>query len=81
MSFLELFIMLPTLILIDIEYSSPYYFLIPFSRYMRAIIFFLILSRYSKLGQTDVDRQINIVFMTMILLTYIASGMYSVVEN
>jgi hypothetical protein len=33
------------------------------------------------LGQSDVDRQINIVFITMVLLTYIASGMYANVEN
>jgi voltage-gated potassium channel len=28
-----------------------------------------------------VDRQINIVFITMLLLTYISSGIYSIVEN
>ena len=55
--------------------------MVPFSRYLRSIIFVIILSKYFKLGQTDVDRQINIVFMTMILLTYISSGMYSVVED
>lgn len=33
------------------------------------------------MGQTDVDRQINIVFITMLLLTYISSGIYSIVEN
>ncbi len=33
------------------------------------------------MGQSDVDRQINIVFITMVLLTYIASGMYANVEN
>lgn len=33
------------------------------------------------MGQTDVDRQINIVFITMVLLTYISSGIYSIVEN
>lgn len=27
------------------------------------------------------DRQINIVFITMLLLTYISSGIYSIVEN
>jgi hypothetical protein len=41
----------------------------------------MIMSRYYKLGQTDVDRQINIVFITMVLLTYISSGIYSIVEN
>jgi hypothetical protein len=45
------------------------------------MIFVIILSRYYKLGQTDVDRQINIVFMTMVLLAYISSGMYMTVEN
>ena len=33
------------------------------------------------MGQTEIDRQINIVFITMLLLTYISSGIYSIVEN
>jgi Ion channel len=81
MSLLDLFIMLPTLILIEPVEGTSTYFLIPFSRYLRAMIFVIILSRYFKLGQTDVDRQINIVFMTMVLLAYISSGMYAIVEN
>jgi hypothetical protein len=81
MSLLDLFIMLPTLILIEPTNDKNTYFLIPFSRFLRAMTFVIILSRYFKLGQTDVDRQINIVFMTMVLLTYISSGMYAIVEN
>ena len=81
MSLLDLFIMLPTLILIVPVDSTYTYFLIPFSRYMRAMNFVIIVSRYFKLGTTDVDRQINIVFLTMVLLAYISTGMYMVVEN
>jgi|LauGreDrversion4_2_1035121.scaffolds.fasta_scaffold41126_8 hypothetical protein len=81
MSVLDLFIFMPTLIMIEPTEKNKFTVLILFSRYIRSIIFFLILQRYFKLGQSDVDRQINIVFMTMVLLTYIASGMYAVVEN
>ena len=56
MSLLDLFIMLPTLILIVPVDSTYTYFLIPFSRYMRAMNFVIIVSRYFKLGTTDVDR-------------------------
>lgn len=49
--------MLPSLIFLDpLLENNPFYFMIPFSRYVRAIIFFIIVSRYFKLGQTDVDR-------------------------
>ena len=40
-----------------------------------------ILAQYYKLGQTDVDRQINIVLITMVLLMYVAAGLYQVAEN
>lgn len=78
---LEMLSMIPTLVLINVSYDHALYFMIPFSRYARSVIFFLIIQRYFKLGQSDVDRQINIVLLTMILLTYISSGMYGVVEN
>ena len=81
MSVLDLFTMLPTLILFQVSYQNSFYFMIPFSRYARSVTSFLIIQRYFKLGQSDVDRQINIVFITMLLLTYIASGMYAIVEN
>jgi hypothetical protein len=51
MSILDLIIMLPSLILIDVQTTtSRLYFLIPFSRYIRVVISFLILQRYFKLG-------------------------------
>lgn len=74
-------IILPILIIVSPDKSEATYFFVTFSRYVRAINFAIILSKYYKLGQTDVDRQINIVFMTMVLLSYISSGMYEVVEN
>jgi len=37
--------------------------------------------KYFKLGNTDVDRQIKVVIMTMIMLVYISSGIFTVVEN
>ncbi len=78
---LDLFIIFPTIVFIAPNKENYFSLLIHFSRYVRAVTFFLILQRYFKLGQSDVDRQINIVFMTMVLLTYIASGLYGVVEN
>jgi hypothetical protein len=81
MSILDLFILLPTIILVEPSSHVQFSVLILFSRYVRSISFFLILQRYFKLGQSDVDRQINIVFMTMVLLAYVASGMYAAVEN
>lgn len=80
-SILDLIIMIPVFIIVNADYKSTTFFLISFSRYIRSINFTIILSKYYKLGQTDVDRQINIVFMTMVLMAYIASGMYGVVEN
>lgn len=41
----------------------------------------IILAKNFKLGSTDVDRQINIVVITMVLLMYISSGMYCMIEN
>jgi hypothetical protein len=81
LSLLDLFTLLPTIILFQVSYDNSFYFMIPFSRYARSVTSFLIIQRYFKLGQSDVDRQINIVFITMLLLTYIASGMYAIVEN
>ena len=56
MSFLELFIILPTLVLIEPTDANQFSVLILFSRYIRSIIFFIIVQRYFKLGQSDVDR-------------------------
>jgi hypothetical protein len=81
LSLLDLFTLLPTIVLFQVSYDNSFYFMIPFSRYARSVTSFLIIQRYFKLGQSDVDRQINIVFITMLLLTYIASGMYAIVEN
>ena len=43
--------------------------------------FGLVLIKHYKLGLTDVDRQINIVIITLVLLIYISSGMVVHVEN
>lgn len=58
LSFLELCVMLPTLIMInkEIDNSDEAFFLVPFSRYLRSIIWFIIITKYFKLGQTDLDR-------------------------
>lgn len=58
MSLLELFVMLPTLIMInnDIVNSDDAFFLVLFSRYLRSIICFIIITKYFKLGHTDLDR-------------------------
>jgi hypothetical protein len=45
------------------------------------INFGIILSKVPRLGSTDVDRQINVILITMILLVYISSGIFMVVEN
>ena len=52
MSLLELCVMLPTLIMINKEMddSDFAYFLVPFSRYLRSIICFIIITKYFKLG-------------------------------
>ena len=50
MSLLDLFTMLPTLILIEVSYENSFYFMIPFSRYVRSVTAFLIIQRYFKLG-------------------------------
>lgn len=55
--------------------------LVAFSRYFRMINCGIILSKNYKLGSTDVDRQINIIVITLLLLMYISSGMYCVIEN
>ncbi len=60
--------------------SWTFYF-ITFSRNVRVINTAIFLSKYHKLGHTDVDRQIIIVLMTMILLFYVASGMYEIAEK
>jgi hypothetical protein len=72
---------MPILLFVNSTTESSLYVLIPFSRYIRSIQSFMIFSQNFKMGQTDVDRQINIVFITMLLLTYISSGIYSIVEN
>jgi hypothetical protein len=72
---------MPILLFVNSTTESSLYVLIPFSRYIRSIQSFMIFSQNFKMGQTDVDRQIKIVFITMLLLTYISSGIYSIVEN
>jgi hypothetical protein len=54
---------------------------VAFSRYFRMVNFGIILSKNYKLGSTDVDRQIILVVITMVLLMYVSSGMYCVIEN
>ncbi len=43
MSCLDLFTILPTLLLSEVSYSHNLYFMIPFSRYVRSVIFYIIL--------------------------------------
>ncbi len=55
MSILDLFILVPTIILVEPSSQIQFSVLILFSRYVRSISFFLIIQRYFKLGH-DVDR-------------------------
>eukprot|EP00347_Sterkiella_histriomuscorum_P022282 403331035 len=80
-SILFLFIILPILSTPDPDPKLTSFYFVTFSRYVRSIFFCQILAKYYKLGQTDVDRQINIVLMTMILLMYVSCGLYQQVEN
>lgn len=72
---------IPVLIQIQPDRESTGFYFLTFSRFVRVINSASILAKYYKLGQTDVDRQINIVLITMILLMYVASGMYAVAEK
>lgn len=74
-------VMVPIIIIVPSNRSSYSYYLVVFSRFLRFINCAIILTKYYKLGHTDVDRQIKIVMMTMVLLMYVSSGVYGVVED
>lgn len=76
-----LFTIIPVIISLRPKENNTLFQFVTFSRYSRAIIFCFVLTKYYKLGQTDVDRQINIVLMTMIMLMYVSAGLYQQVEN
>ena len=37
--------------------------------------------RYYELGDTDYDRQINYIFIIMVLIVIVSSGMFAEIEN
>ena len=80
-SILNLMVIVPILCIIPSDRQSTSYYLVVFSRYVRFINCGIILTKYYKLGHTDVDRQIKIVMMTMVLLMYVSSGVYGVLED
>jgi len=80
-SMLDLLIIIPVIVWITPDQSSFWFLFIAVSRLVRAVSFGIIIAKYFKLGSTDVDRQINVVVMTMCILIYISSGVFTVVEN
>ena len=72
----------PVLIIVNPDKNDQsFYYIITFSIYIRVTNSAWVMIKYHRLGHTDVDRQINILLLTMVLLMYISSGMYSVVER
>ena len=48
---------------------------------MRAIYFCVVMLKFYDLGESDVDRQINVIVMTLILIVIVASGVFVEIEN
>jgi len=55
--------------------------LLSLSRYCRVSMFAIVLLRTYKLGKTEVDRQMYSIILTLLLLIYISTGIFSEVEN
>mmetsp|Transcript_35561 Transcript_35561/g.34593 ORF Transcript_35561/g.34593 Transcript_35561/m.34593 type:complete len:466 (+) Transcript_35561:403-1800(+) len=78
---MQLVVFLPILLLYNRLEDNKLFILIQFSRYIRMILFGFTLSTLPKLAATDVDRQINIIIITLTLLVYMSAGVFMIVEN
>jgi len=51
------------------------------SRIIRMMIFTSVLTKYNKFGKTDVDRQMSQVYILGLHISYISSGIFTLIEN
>src|SRR3569833_1209223 len=80
-SVIDLLIIVPVIAFYDYHGKTKMFGFVWFSRYLRIVNFGIMLSKSSKIGSTDVDRQISVILITMILLVYISSGIFTVILN
>mmetsp|Transcript_12374 Transcript_12374/g.19249 ORF Transcript_12374/g.19249 Transcript_12374/m.19249 type:complete len:188 (+) Transcript_12374:365-928(+) len=71
----------PVLFIDNMSMENSLYFLIALSRYLRVPLFCIIMLRYYELGDTDYERQINYIFLIMVLIVIVSSGIFAEVEN
>lgn len=57
------------------------YIFVALSRHMRVALFSVIMLKYYDLGETDYDRQINYIMITMLLIVLVCTGMLGEIEN
>lgn len=60
---------------------SNYYIFIAISRYVRIAYFCATLFQYYEVSEGEIDRQINVIVMTMLLIVIINSGIFVEIEN
>jgi len=80
-SILSLIVVCPILLTPDLQMTSKFYTFIAISRYLRVALFCIIMLKYHELGDTDYDRQINYIFIILVLIVIVSSGLFSEIEN
>jgi hypothetical protein len=71
----------PILTMQDLSMMNGFYIFVAISRYMRVPLFCVILLKYYELGETDYDRQINYISITMVNIVLVSSGLFGEIEN
>ena len=61
--------------------TSDFFILLSISRYLRAVLFCVIMMKFYELGEGEVDRQIRVIIMTLVLIVIVTSGVFSEIEN
>lgn len=80
---LNLLIIVPILALNEDELhmANDYYVPITISRFSRLIFFCIIMIKFYELGETDVDRQMKVIIMTLVLIIIVNTGIFAEIEN
>lgn len=60
---------------------STFYIFIGISRYIRTAYFFVIMFRYYDIGEGEIDRQLNVIGITLLEIVIIFSGIFIETEN
>lgn len=80
-SIFYIMVVTPILAIKDLSMTGELYVFVALSRYIRVALFCVIMKQYVDLGETDFDRQTNYIFVTLVLIVTVSSGMFGEIEN